>query len=196
MKKSLKRILLLLVCAIMAAGAVTTSYSVQTVHASGKKSNKDKTLIVYFSQSGTTAKVAKKIKKMTGAKLFRIRTEKEYPSDYDELVDLGQEEQRQQARPELKNKVRSMDQYDTVMIGYPIWWDNAPMAVYTFLESYDFSGKTILPFCTSGGSDILESVKNIRSVCEDADVKNGLTANGISNKKIRNWLNKNKVALK
>lgn len=118
MKKSLKRILLLLVCAIMAAGAVTTSYSVQTVHASGKKSNKDKTLIVYFSQSGTTAKVAKKIKKMTGAKLFRIRTEKEYPSDYDELVDLGQEEQRQQARPELKNKVRSMDQYDTVIIGY------------------------------------------------------------------------------
>ena len=119
MKKSLKRILLLLVCAIMAAGAVTASYS--TVHASGKKSNKDKTLIVYFSQSGTTAKVAKKIKKMTGAKLFRIRTEKEYPFDYDELVDLGQKEQRQQARPELKNKVRSMDQYDTVMIGYPIW---------------------------------------------------------------------------
>lgn len=196
MKKSIKRIFLLLVCVVMAAGAVTESYMIQTVHAAEKSLNKDKTLIVYFSQSGTTAKVAKKMKKVTGAKIFRIRTEKGYPSDYDELAELGQDEQRQQVRPKLKNKVKLMDQYDTILIGYPIWWDDAPMAVYTFLESYDFSGKTILPFCTSGGSNIRTSVKNIRNVCKDADVKTGLTANGVTNKKIRNWLDKNKITLK
>ncbi len=121
MKNSIKRMFLLLVCVVIAAGAVTESYIVQTIHAAEKSLNKDKTLIVYFSQSGTTAKVAKKMKKVTGAKIFRIRTEKGYPSDYDELVELGQDEQRQQVRPKLKNKVKSMDQYDTILIGYPIW---------------------------------------------------------------------------
>ncbi len=200
MKKTAKRIFLVLFCAILATAAFAESYSVQATYAAekkqGKKAKKGKTLVVYFSQSGTTAKVAKRIQKITDADIFRIRTEKEYPSDYDELVDMGQSEQEEQARPALKKKVKAMGQYDIIIIGYPIWWDDAPMAVYSFLESYDLSGKTILPFCTSGGSDISQSVRNIRGDCKNADVKNGLTANGVSNKRIRRWLTKNKAALK
>lgn len=133
---------------------------------------------------------------MTGADLFRIQAKKKYPSDYDRLVEVGEEEQERQARPALKKKVKSMKKYDAVILGFPIWWDDAPMAVYTFLESHNLSGKTILPFCTSGGSDISESVKHIRRVCKTASVKKGLTANGVSNKKIKNWLTKSGLSVK
>jgi Hydrolases of the alpha/beta superfamily len=161
-----------------------------------KKAKKKKVLIAYYSRSGTTEKVAKRMQKLTGATLFRIQTKKKYPSNYDKLVKTGEKEQERQARPALKKKVKSMSSYDTVILGFPIWWDDAPMAVYTFLESHNLSGKTVLPFCTSGGSDISASVKHIRRVCKKSTVKKGLTANDVSNKKISSWLKKNRVSVK
>lgn len=125
--------------------------------------------------------------------MFRIQTQKKYPSNYDKMLDAAQKEQDEKARPALKKQVKSMKKYDFIVIGYPIWWGDAPMAVYSFLESYDMSGKTIIPFCTSGGPGIGGSVKNIKKVCKGAKVKKGLTANDVSDKKIKKWLKKNKV---
>lgn len=211
MKRVFKKFLLCMICALLAAMPLAELCPAQTVEAAAvktadkkaagkktttKKTKKKKILLAYYSQSGTTEKVAKRIEKMTGATLFHIQTKKKYPSNYDKLVEVGEKEQEQQARPALKKKVKSIKSYDTVILGFPIWWDDAPMAVYTFLESHNLSGKKILPFCTSGGSDISESVKHIRRVCKKSTVKKGLTANDVSNKKIGSWLTKNGVSVK
>lgn len=154
-----------------------------------------KTLIAYFSYSGTTRRVAEQIQQMTGGDLVEIKTVKAYPSDYSACAELAREERDQNARPELSTVVSNMSQYDTILIGYPIWWHTAPMAVHTFLESYDLSGKTVAPFCTSGGSDISESMPAIRSLCPGSDILSGLTANG-GRTQIENWLRNNNLIQK
>ena len=198
MKRTGKKIVAFLVCFVLFMGVAVNGYS--TSVAATKKETKQparnqekNVLVVYFSRTGTTKTVAKNIKKMTGGTLFQIQTKKKYPSNYDKMLNTAQKEQDEKARPALKKKVKSMKKYDIILAGYPIWWGDAPMAVYSFLESYDLSGKTIIPFCTSGGTGIGGSVKNIKKVCKDAKVKTGLTANDASDKKIRKWLEKNKV---
>lgn len=98
------------------------------------------------------------IQQETRGELFRIETEKTYPSDYDELVDYGREEPDEDSRPTLSSHVENMDEYDVVFLGYPNWWFDMPMAVYSFLDEYDFSGKTNIPFCTHGGSGFSNTV--------------------------------------
>ena len=200
MKRTGKKIVAFLVCFVLFMGVAVNEYSTSAVAATTKKevkqsakNQKKKVLVVYFSRTGTTKTVAKKIKKMTGGTLFRIQTKKKYPSSYDKMLNTAQKEQDEKVRPAIKKRVKSMKKYDTILIGYPVWWGDAPMAVYSFLESYDLSGKTIIPFCTSGGTGIGDSVKNIKKVCKGAKVKTGLTANSVSDKRIREWLKKNKV---
>lgn len=200
MKRTGKKIVAFLVCFVLFMGVAVNGYSTYAVAATTKKevkqsakNQKKKVLVVYFSRTGTTKTVAKKIKKMTGGTLFRIQTKKKYPSSYDKMLNTAQKEQDEKVRPALKKRVKSMKKYDTILIGYPVWWGDAPMAIYSFLESYDLSGKTIIPFCTSGGTGIGDSVKNIKKVCKGAKVKTGLTANSVSDKRIREWLKKNKV---
>ncbi len=136
-------------------------------------------LIAYFSKTGNTEEVANRIQELTGGDLFRIETAQPYPEDYTETTQIAQEELENNARPELTGEVENMEDYDTLFIGYPIWWHTAPMAVYTFLESYDLSGKTVIPFCTSGGSDIEESMPAIQELCPDSNILEGLTANNL-----------------
>lgn len=191
MKNILKRIIVFFVCALLFSGSIV-GYSDNTVK-SATYANKNKVLVVYFSHTGTTKKVAKRIRKITGGTMFRIKEKNKYPSDYDQMLNVAQSEQESKARPTIKNKVKSIKKYDIILIGYPIWWGDAPMAIYSFLETYNLSGKTIIPFCTSGGTEISKSVKGIRKVCKKSKVKSGLTANDVSNKKLRKWLKKNKV---
>lgn len=200
MRRTGKKIVAFLVCFVLFVGIAVNGYSLSAEAAtkketkqSAKQSKEKKVLVVYFSRTGTTKTVAKKIKKMTGGTMFQIQTKKKYPSNYDKMLDTAQKEQDEDARPALKKKVKSMKKYDLILIGYPIWWGDAPMAVYSFLETYDLSGKTIIPFCTSGGTGIGGSVKNIRKICKGAKVKTGLTANDVSDKRIKKWLKKNKV---
>jgi len=117
-----------------------------------------KTLVAVFSASGVTKRVGQKIAEVAGGDFFEIVPKEKYTS-----TDLNYMNNRSRssiemndpsARPEIKNKVADMTSYDTVIIGFPIWWGVAPRIVETFLESYDFSGKTIIPFCTSGGSGV------------------------------------------
>lgn len=124
--------------------------------------------------TGNTGAVAHMISEETGADLFSIRTVEKYPDNYSDTVDQGQEEQSEEARPELASHIEDISQYDTVFLGYPNWWGDMPMAVYSFLDEYDLSGKTVIPFVTSGGSRFSGTVSAIESAEPDAEVQEGI----------------------
>lgn len=153
-----------------------------------------KALVLYFSQSGNTEKVANFIHDEVGGDIIKLETEFTYPSDYDELVDYAQEEQRQNARPKLKTKIDNIEEYDVIFLGYPNWWSDMPMAIYTFLDEYDLSGKTITPFITHGGSGLSGTPNKIKQEEPNANVTEGLAVSGSSaaNSKntVNNWLEK------
>lgn len=151
-----------------------------------------KTLIAYFSliqivpdgadavthatpTIGNTEAAALEIQRQVGGELFAIQTVESYPISHSECSAIAEEEMRSDARPELSTHVENMDDYNTVYIGFPIWWYQEPMAIHTFLEEYDFSGKTIIPFCTTLGAGVEESEEHIKSFCPDATVLSGLT---------------------
>ncbi len=129
-------------------------------------------LVAYFSRTGNTEAVADIICDKTGGKKVRIETVKAYPSDYDTLLDVVMQELESDARPELKTTV-DMGEYDTVFIGYPIWHGDAPMAVRSFLEKYDFTGKMVIPFCTSGSSRPDTSFAHVKESAKGAKVPDG-----------------------
>lgn len=132
------------------------------------------TLVAYFSWSGNTRSVAQLIADAVGAELFEIAPAEPYTEDYDELLDIARQEQRDGARPELAAQVEDWDSYDTIFLGYPNWWSDAPMAVYTFLESYDFGGKTLIPFNTSASSGFGRSLTGIEAAAAGATILDGL----------------------
>lgn len=121
---------------------------------------------------GSTERIAQMIQKSIGGALFEIKTEKEYPKEHDPLLDQASKELDENARPKLSSKVDNMEDYDIVFVGYPIWWGDMPMPVYTFLEEYDLSGKTIIPFCTHGGSRLSDTDNKIANLQKDATVIN------------------------
>ena len=127
---------------------------------------------------GNTEVVATKIQKLTGGDLFQIETVKAYPADYIETTTVAMDEKKKNARPELTEKIDNMDSYNVIYLGYPNWWGTFPMAVFTFLESYDFSGKTIIPFCTHEGSGLSNSERDIKKLCPNANVKSGFAIRG------------------
>lgn len=145
-----------------------------------------KSLIVYFSRTGTTEAVAEEIQRLTGSDLMELKTVVPYPASYSDCLAQAQEERANNARPELFTTISNMSDYDTVYVGYPIWCYTAPMAIFTFLESYDFTGKTVIPFCTSGSTSITESVSEIRAVCTSANVLDGFRAG--NSETVEDWL--------
>ena len=156
-----------------------------------------KILVAYFSHSGNTKKIAEEIQSKTGADLFEIKTVNAYSDDYNTVLDEAKAEQKDNARPELSEQVKDMAQYQTVIIGFPIWWGDMPMAVYSFLDEYDLSGKTVLPFCTHGGSGLCQTDKNIQNEEKDAEVTDGLAISDSSlddaDGDIDQWLKSNGV---
>ncbi len=120
--------------------------------------------------TGNTGLVADLIAEATGGDLFSILTTEQYPDSYDATIDVGQEERSNNARPELASQLENLDSYDTVFLGFPNWWGDMPMAVYSFLDEYDLSGKTIVPFVTSGGSGFSNTISAIESAEPDATV--------------------------
>ena len=127
---------------------------------------------------GNTERVAEFIQQAVGGDLFEIQTVKEYAVDYTRCTEEAKEELRAKARPELKEYPDSLDSYDTIFLGYPNWWGTMPMACYTFLEKYDLSGKTIIPFCTHEGSGMGGSEREIKKTCPEAVLKKGLPVHG------------------
>ena len=141
-----------------------------------------KILIAYFSASGVTARTAKEMANAVGADLYEIQPTEPYTS-----ADLNWMDRKSRStvemndpacRPAIGSPVEHMEQYDTVFVGFPIWWYVEPRIVDTFLESYDFSGKTLIPFATSGGSGISKAEKSLQAHCPKADWKKGQLLNG------------------
>lgn len=131
-------------------------------------------LIAYFSWGGNTRGIAEEIQAQTGADLFEIQMVEPYSTDYNTVLEQAQQDQNAQARPELSTHVEDMEQYDTILLGYPNWWASIPMPVASFLEEYDFTGKTIVPFCSHGGGRFGQSLTAITKLVPEAVLGEGL----------------------
>ena len=155
------------------------------------KNNTDsKVLVVYFSRTGenynvgnvdvgNTAMVASYIKEYLKADSFEIVPVDKYPEKYDECTEVAQKEKDDNARPKIQGKINNFDSYDTVFIGYPIWWGDLPMIMYTFMEEYDFNGKNVIPFNTHEGSGDAGTYQSIQSKLPNAKVNTkGLALDG------------------
>ncbi len=152
-----------------------------------------KSLIVYFSRSGNTRAVATEIQKQTGADIFELVPEKPYVADYNALLDIAKDEQKNKTRPAIAGRINDLGKYDMIFVGFPIWWGDMPMALYTFFDSYDLSGKTIVPFCTSGGSGLSQTRKSIQTLEPNATILPGLpvrsSSASASGTAVTEWLN-------
>ena len=152
-----------------------------------------KMLVAYFSASGVTAKAARKLSEAAGADLYEIKSEIPYSSadlDWTTKKSRSSVEMNDPAsRPAIAGKMEDMEQYDVVFVGFPIWWYVAPTIINTFLESYDFSGKTIIPFATSGGSGMGKTNERLAASCPGANLLKGKMLNGLqSESELKNWV--------
>lgn len=154
-------------------------------------------LIAYFSWSGNTENAAFEIQRQTGADIFHIEALEDYGSNYNAVLDRAQREQNENARPRLTDHVENMEEYSVILLGYPNWWASIPMPVATFLEEYDFSGKTIIPFCSHGGGRFGQSITAISKLAPDATIGQGLSIHysggGSLSEDISRWLEENQV---
>ena len=143
----------------------------ENVDASGVDSVAGASIVVRAGQAlGNTEFMAGVIQNAVGGELFQIETVQQYPLEHEPLVDLAAEEQDAGARPELSSHIEDPSQYDVIFLGYPNWWGDMPQALYTFLEEYDFSGKTIIPFCPHGGSGFSRTISTIAELQPGANV--------------------------
>ena len=157
-----------------------------------------KILVVYFSHTGNTREIANQIHSIVGGDIVEIKTVKPYPRDYSTVVDQAKKELKNGYNPPLKTKVKNIRSYDIIFVGYPNWWGTMPRAVFTFLSQYDFSGKTIIPFCTHGGGGIGRSIDEIKKLCPKSKLLEGFETPGSNVKSAKNevyqWLKKIKIA--
>ena len=183
--------------------------SLQTNESTPTPSNANgKNLVVYFSMPdnvddstvvidgetlGNTQYMAYVIQETVGADIFRIEPETPYPTDHDKLVDLAKEEQNDNARPKIKDMIENFDTYENIFVGYPNWWGDMPMILYSFFDEYDFSGKTIIPFNTHGGSGFSDTISTIKELEPNAEVLDGksISRNDIQDaeQEIVDWVN-------
>ena len=167
-----------------------------------------KILIVYYSRKGenywngglktidkgNTERVAEFIQKTVGGELFEVETVKPYSESYMTCIEEAKQELRTNARPEIKAFPEHFEDYDTIFVGYPNWWGTMPMCMFTLLEKYDFSGKTVIPFCTNEGSGMGSSERDLKKICKNAKFKRGLSIHGAesenSEEKVSTWAKK------
>ena len=182
---------------MFSAVSLTVSCSDQSADKSASNETKPegKAIVVYFSHTGenysvgvitegNTAKVAKVIAAKTGADIFEIKEVKPYPQSYDACIDVAKKELREKARPEIAGELPDLTDYQVVYLGYPNWWGDCPMIVYSFLEKSNIEGKTILPFCTHEGSGLGSTAKNLQKAFPGAKVEmNGLSLRGATAQK-------------
>lgn len=160
----------------------------------GKNAGSGSVLIAYFSHSGNTRYMAEQVHAQVGGDIFEIRTVKPYPEDYDTVVDQAKREQNMSHRPQLATHLPDIESYDAIFVGYPNWWGTMPMVLFTLFEENDFSGKTLIPFCTHEGSVFGRSVSDMKKINPHATIADGLAIRGGSvrnksaHKDITEWL--------
>lgn len=182
MKK--KYILAVVIVVVLIVGFFAVRYFISNNHRGIEKREnqgnvkieaEQKVLVAYFSHSGNTRRIAEIIQEDSQGDLFEIATVNPYPSDYNECVKVASKEKRNNARPKLSSHVEDFDKYDVIFIGYPSWWQTCPMAVFTFMEEYDFSNKIIIPFTTHGGSSWGKSLEDMKEVIPNATIAGGIS---------------------
>lgn len=171
--------------------AIAMSLTIHAQNSVNPDAKVSKVLVAYFSATGTTAEAAEKLAKVTGGELYQIVPEKSYTSadlDWHNKQSRSSVEMNDpKSRPALKGKKENMTLYDVIYIGYPIWWGTTPTLIKTFIESHNLKGKTVIPFATSGGSDISKSVEDLKNTYPDLNWKEGKLLNRTSEKDIREW---------
>ena len=192
MALSLLMVVLFTACGKTPQPAANTEKPAETpaeTPASGEKpAANSKILVAFFSragdnyevgtiETGNTAIMAKMISDKTGADLFEIKPVKEYPFDYRDCTEVAKQEQETNARPEIV-ALPDLQNYDTIFLGYPIYWSSFPMIIYTFLENQDFNGKTIIPFCTSAGEYMTGKENTIPEIAKGSTIREGLGIKG------------------
>ena len=191
MKKALSVLLsLLLICSVSLAEDAVSSATLSVDRLPAVESTGSSILVVYFSTDDTIRAAAFTIADELSADLFEIQPVEPYTADdvnyHNSQSRTSIEQNDPQARPSIASLPEDLSRYDTILLGYPIWWGTTPMIINTLLESYDFSGKTVVPYATSGGTGIGQSISDIKSEIPDADVKDGLLVK--SNDDIIPWL--------
>ena len=175
MKKIFFAVLAILSLGVFSCTSNATSNTETAKQADPVKENK--TLVAYFSATGNTEKVAKAIAEITGGTLFEIEPAQPYTEEdldgWNESARGTRESKDRSTRPEIKNKIENMAQFDVIYLGFPIWWYSSPTIINTFLEQYDLAGKTIIPFATSGGSDYGNTENDLKVSAPDAIFKPG-----------------------
>lgn len=217
MKKIISLFMVLTMVLSLAACSTNQSPNESTPEESSSQTNEStptpsntngKNLVVYFSMPdnvddstvvidgetlGNTQYMAYVIQETVGADIFRIEPETSYPTDHDELVDIAREEQSNNARPAIKDTIENFDTYENIFVGYPNWWGDMPMILYSFFDEYDFSGKTIIPFNTHGGSGFSGTISTIKELEPNAEVLDGksISRNDIQDaeQEIVDWVN-------
>lgn len=217
MKKIISLFMVLTVVLSLAACSTNQSPGESTPEESSSQTNEStptpsntngKNLVVYFSMPdnvddstvvidgetlGNTQYMAYVIQETVGADIFRIEPETSYPTDHDKLVDIAREEQSNNARPAIKDTIENFDTYENIFVGYPNWWGDMPMILYSFFDEYDFSGKTIIPFNTHGGSGFSGTISTIKELEPNAEVLDGksISRNDIQDaeQEIVDWVN-------
>ncbi|MDO4159508.1 MAG: flavodoxin [Prevotellaceae bacterium] len=188
-----KKILLLLICVVSIIGCSAGSNNKMNVEAKASDSSESsffkgkKVLIAYFSWGGTTERMAKEIQNVTGGDLFKIVPEKSYPTDYTECTEVAKVERDKDLRPAISGKVVNFDEYDVVFIGCPVWWHTAPMIISTFVESYDFKGKAVVPFCTYAATYRDETLQKIVDLTPNSKHLKGLGTTGDTDE-VKAWI--------
>ena len=207
MKQILSTIMLLL------AGVFTTYAQSSATQTNNMKENK-KVLVAFFSHTGenygvghitkgNTHIIAEMIAEETGGELFQIETVKPYPDGYKACVEIAKKEKESNARPEITGDI-AVEDYDVIFLGYPNWWGEMPMPVYTFIDKHNWQGKTVIPFCTHEGSGLSATPQSIRNTCKGSTVSEGLAVRGTTAQKqreqaqkaVRLWLEKLKTTKK
>lgn len=177
------------ICLIM---TIITMTSCGGSTAKGDDKTDSNVLVAYFSATGTTKKVAEKIAADAGATLFEIEPTQRYTNaDLDWQNDRSRssvEMKDKTSRPEIKNKVEDMGKYDVIFVGFPIWWYTCPTIINTFLESYDFKDKTIIPFATSGGSPIAPCIADMEKSAPGAKFRDARLLNSQTDEQIKQWV--------
>lgn len=190
MKRTLSILLMAAASLILMEAATQMSFAQEESNMLKKK----KILVAYFSHTGNTREIANQIRNRAGGDIFEIKTVVPYTNEYDALTKQARRELDSDFRPELQSRVENIDSYDVIFIGYPNWWGTYPMAVKTFLSEYDFSEKTIIPFCTHEGSMLGRSVSDLKGMCPKSTILEGLEVRGSSVKtaqdKVASWLKK------
>ena len=158
-----------------------------------QQENKEmKTLVAYFSASGVTEGVARQLAEVTGGDLHKIQPEQPYTEadlDWTDKQSRSTIEMNDKtSRPAITGKLENMADYDVVYVGFPIWWYTAPTIINTFMESYDFAGKTVIPFATSGGSTIKKSCEDLKAAYPDLNWKEGKLLNRVSKAELESWV--------